>query len=232
MKLYVIRHAEPDYPNNTITAAGHLEAQALATHLQQIGGVDRIYSSPINRAMETMRYTADLLGVEPETEVWTRELGWNTTDEAGKPLAAWNIPGETVRARSPYPGHETWRERAPYQEYEEQFETLQRESDRFLQRLGYVREGGRYRIESSNRETVAVFCHLGFGLTWLAHLLELPYPLVWSSFFLAPSSVTTILFEERSELWAVPRCTELGSVSHLHQSRLPVSSMGLQANID
>ncbi|MDF2722078.1 MAG: phosphoglycerate kinase [Paenibacillus sp.] len=232
MKLYVIRHAEPDYPNNTITAAGHLEAQALAAHLQQIGGVDRIYSSPINRAMETMKYTAELLGIEPETEPWTRELGWNTTDEAGKSLAMWNIPGETVRASAPYPSHETWQELAPYREYASHFGALQRDSDQFLQRLGYVREGGRYRIAAPNRETIAVFCHLGFGMTWLAHLLELPLPLVWSSFFLAPSSVTTILFEERSESWAVPRCTGLGCVSHLHQTKLPVSSMGLLANLN
>lgn len=30
MRLYIIRHADPDYPNNTITPEGHLEAQALA----------------------------------------------------------------------------------------------------------------------------------------------------------------------------------------------------------
>lgn len=28
MRLYIIRHADPDYPNNTITPAGHLEAKA------------------------------------------------------------------------------------------------------------------------------------------------------------------------------------------------------------
>jgi broad specificity phosphatase PhoE len=101
-----------------------------------------------------------------------------------------------------------------------------------LERHGYVREDGCYRIQSPNRETIAVFCHLGFGLTWLSHLLELPFPLVWSAFWLPPSSVTTILFEERSEQWAIPRCTGLGSVSHLHKVGLPVSQMGLMANVD
>ena len=33
MKILLIRHAEPDYPNHTITAPGHLEAQALAERL-------------------------------------------------------------------------------------------------------------------------------------------------------------------------------------------------------
>ena len=30
MRLYIIRHADPDYPNRTITEKGHLEAQSLA----------------------------------------------------------------------------------------------------------------------------------------------------------------------------------------------------------
>jgi broad specificity phosphatase PhoE len=106
MKILLIRHAEPDYPNNTITAAGHLEAQALASYLQQIG-INRIYSSPINRAVLTMKYTADRLGIEPGIEQWTRELSWQASDEkGGGPIAAWNIPGETVRASDHYPDHD------------------------------------------------------------------------------------------------------------------------------
>lgn len=37
MRLYIIRHADPDYPNNTITPEGHLEAQALAKRLSSHG---------------------------------------------------------------------------------------------------------------------------------------------------------------------------------------------------
>ncbi|NHN34509.1 histidine phosphatase family protein [Paenibacillus agricola] len=229
MKIYLIRHAEPDYPNNTITAAGHLEAQALASLLQEIG-IDRIYCSPIERAVLTMQYTANLLGIEPVIEPWTRELNWQAPDDQGRPIAAWNIPGETVRASRPYPDHEIWPARAPYQNYVDHYETIKTNSDEFLQRHGYIREDGRYRIDKPNQESIAVFCHLGFGLTWLSHLLELPFPIVWSGFWLPPSSVTTILFEERSEQWATPRCIGLGCVAHLHKAKLPVSPMGLMAN--
>ncbi|GAA3406813.1 histidine phosphatase family protein [Paenibacillus hodogayensis] len=231
MKIYLIRHAEPDYPNRTITAAGHREAQALAEHLQLLG-VDRIYSSPVERAVHTMQYTAALLGVSPTIEPWTRELNWQTPDAGGQPMAAWNIPGETVRAALPFPGRDTWAQYAPYGDYARDYETICSASDAFLERLGYVREEGRYRIAAPSRDAVAVFCHLGFGLTWLSHLLELPFPLVWSAFWLAPSSVTTIVFEERSEQWVVPRCTGLGCVAHLHKAGLPVSTMGLLANHD
>lgn len=229
MKIYLIRHAEPDYPNQTITAAGHLEAQALAAYLQHTG-IDRIYCSPINRAVHTMQYTARLLGMEPSIEPWTRELNWQAPDDQGKPAAAWNIPGETVRASMPYPDHEKWPRLAPYQDYVSHYETIKTNSDEFMRRHGYIRENGRYRIDKPNREAIAVFCHLGFGLTWLSHLLELPFPLVWSGFWLPPSSVTTILFEERSPHWAVPRCLGLGQVAHLHSAGLSVSTAGLLAN--
>ncbi|WP_409346067.1 histidine phosphatase family protein [Paenibacillus sp. MBLB4367] len=229
MRILLIRHADPDYPNDTITAAGHLEAQALAQRLKK-EGIDRIYSSPVNRAVHTMQYTAELLGIDPVIEPWTRELSLNPVIFADSKIAAWNIPGETVRAVQPYPSHEIWPESDHYREYAQAYDQLKADSDDFLQRHGYVREEGRYRIASPNRETIAVFCHHGFGVTWLAHLLELPLPLVWSGFWLPPSSVTTILFEERSREWAVPRCIGLGSVAHLHEAGLNMSTAGLLGN--
>jgi probable phosphoglycerate mutase len=230
MKILIIRHAEPDYPNHTITAAGHAEAQALAAKLAR-ERIDRIYCSPVNRALHTMRYTAERLGLEPVIEPWTRELSWHAFDAQGEKMAAWNIPGEQARASLPTAGRGTWEEQTPYRDFAAQYEQLQADSDAFLRRHGYERVGGRYRILRPNRETIAVFCHLGFGLTWLSHLLELPFPLMWCGFWLPPSSVTTVLFEERSPEWAVPRCLGLGDVSHLHMAGLSVSTAGLLGNV-
>ena len=64
------------------------------------------------------------------------------------------------------------------------------------------------------------------------HLLEIPLPLMWAGFHLPPSSVTTVLFDERSEQWAVPRCTGVGDVSHLYAAGLPVQPAGIKANVD
>ncbi|MCA1595762.1 MAG: histidine phosphatase family protein, partial [Chloroflexi bacterium] len=61
MRLYIIRHADPDYPNNTITEDGHKEARALADRLAA-EKLDRIYCSPMGRAIDTARYTADRCG--------------------------------------------------------------------------------------------------------------------------------------------------------------------------
>lgn len=232
MRIYLIRHADPDYPNNTITPEGHLEAAALGRRMAKLG-LDRIYTSPLGRAIHTMQYTADALKMPHTIEDWTAELSdcGVELDTFGH-LAMWNVPGELIRAQAPYPTQDTWHElqclSRPF--LRERFEQLKGDSDAFLARHGYEREGGRYRITRPHREKIAVFCHGGFGLCWLAHLLEIPLPLMWSGFWLPPSSVTTILMDERSEHWAVPRCLGLGDVSHLHEAGLPIQPRGIIAN--
>lgn len=233
MRLYIIRHADPDYPNNTITAAGHLEAQALSRRLDG-EGLTRIYVSPLGRALHTMQYTADLIGLDHTVQDWVQEIGgFGIDDEVFGRIAAWNVPGEVVRRR-PLPNPDSWHERPPFDNpaFREIFEELKRNSDEFLSELGYSREGGTYRITAGNRERVAIFCHAGFGLTWLAHLLDLPLTMVWSGFFLAPSSVTTVLFDERSDSTATPRCLAVGDTSHLHAAGLPIQPSGIVANYD
>lgn len=234
MRLYIIRHADPDYPNNTITAAGHLEAQALAKHLTSYN-LTHLYSSPLGRTLHTAQYSVDLLKLPLQMEEWMRELsGWQIEQASWGTFAAWDYPGELIRANEPYPARENWHRTPPFDNphFQAHFERLKQSSDEFLARHGYAREGGRYRCVKPNRDKIAVFCHGGFGLAWLAHLLELPLPLVWSGFWLAPSSVTTVLFDERSPTWAVPRCIGLGDTSHLHLAGLKVRPRGILANFE
>ncbi|GAB0492741.1 hypothetical protein MMPV_004010 [Pyropia vietnamensis] len=102
------------------------------------------------------------------------------------------------------------------------WDSLVASSDAFLARHGYERVGGRYKVTARNSAVLAVVCHGGFGLTWLAHLLRLDPPVVWTSFWMAPSSVTTVLFDERSPGWATPRCIGLGDISHLEVAGLRI----------
>lgn len=233
MRLYIIRHADPDYPNNTITAAGHLEAQALADRMAR-QGLDRIYTSPVARARITAEYTARLMAMPLHVEDWTAELPWQMEYEDFGRISAWDLPGEVIRGGKKVPTHDNWHELPPIRKLElrEKFDTVKHNSDEFLERHGYQREGGCYRRVRPHRERIAVFCHGGFGIAWIAHLLEIPLTLVWADFWLPPSSVTTILFDERSEKYAVPRCIGLGDVSHLYAAGLPTQPRGIIANFD
>ncbi len=235
MRLYIIRHAEPDYAHNTITPKGHKEAKALARRLKG-EGLTHLYSSPLGRALHTAQYAAKATGLKVKVESWTRELsGLNLGDVAPwGPLMAWDLPGEIIRSGVEPLDSGRW-QRIPFfrpKKFQGIVSKVNRSSDAFLSRHGYRREGGRYRVLKENREKIAVFCHNGLGLTWLAHLLEIPLPLVWSGFWMAPSSVTTLLMDMRSESWAVPRCIGFCDVSHLRQAGLPVSTHGIKANFD
>ena len=233
MRLYIIRHADPDYANDTITPAGHLEAQAVGRRLAK-AGLTHLYCSPLGRAKHTCHYTQQVTGLIPVTLDWTAELHCPVVVEPWGRLAVWDTPGEIIRESIPLPTRENWYEMPVFAEelYRESFEKVQRGSDALLAAHGYVREGGRYRIGTPSRDQVAVFCHGGLGLWWLAHLLEIPLPLVWSSFWLPPSSVTTILMDERSTTWAVPRAIGVGDLGHLYAEKLPVSRAGCKANFD
>jgi probable phosphoglycerate mutase len=235
MKLLIVRHADPDYPNNTITSAGHQEAQALAKRMVLLG-LDRIYSSPLGRALDTMRYSADALGLEPVILPWTAELNWPPLEqsELGK-SAIWDTHGHTIHQPGNHYTRHNWHKIPPFDstpDYQEGFKKVQTDSDAFIGTLGYQRESDHYRVLQANREKIAVFCHGGFGLTWLAHLLNIPLPLVWGGFFLPPSSVTTILFDERSKEYATPRCLGVGDISHLYAEKLPMQPAGIKCNQD
>jgi probable phosphoglycerate mutase len=232
MRLYVIRHADPAYPDDRLSERGRREAAALAERLAA-QGLDRLYTSPMTRARETAAPVAAACRLPAEELDWVREVeDWWLDEGPMDEWPAWNLDGAEIR-RLALEGR-NWLGLRPFDKpvLAEGFERLERESDRFLAGHGYVRDGHRYRVAAGHRERIAVVCHAGFALSWLGHLLHIPVPLVWAGFFLAPSSVTTVLLEERSADWAVPRCLAVGDTSHLLPAGLAPGSCGLIANRD
>ncbi|MDX2110858.1 MAG: histidine phosphatase family protein [Verrucomicrobiota bacterium] len=229
MRLHIIRHGDPDYSIDSLTAKGHTEAKALAGFLSR-EKVNRLFSSPLGRARHTALYTAEALGLPIEIEDWTREI--NELKVPAQGLMAWDMPGSGIRAAAEGNSAVDWATHPDFSDipYAEVQEKLAEASDAFLTRLGYQREGSIYRVMQRHEETIALFCHGGFGLTWLAHLLAIPAPLVWSGFFLHPSSITTILWDERSPGVAVPRCLWVGALPHLAVAGIEPSPSGIKAN--
>jgi broad specificity phosphatase PhoE len=211
MRLYLIRHAEPAYPKDALTARGHRQARALARRLEPMT-IGRVYSSPMNRALETAAYTAKRLGLEVEIEPWTREIeDWWIPDEAVGERPVWQVDATVLRGL----GREDWSSSLPLDapHLGRGFEQLCADADAFLARHGCRRNGAAYRLEGTpTNQGIAVFCHAGLALTWLAHLLAIPPPLLWAGFSLPPASVTTIHFEELAGGGAAARCLGLGDV--------------------
>jgi probable phosphoglycerate mutase len=229
MRLYIIRHADPDYPRKTITEAGRREAAALAERLAG-EGLDRLFSSPLGRAVHTAEYTAKRVGLPIDQREWLKELGGlRMADGPHAGLMIWDAPGATLRdGRRVGDLHPE----IAVADFQAEIDRVRRDSDAFLAELGFVREGHLYRATGGGPRRVAVFCHGGLGLTWLAHLLDIPVTTMWAGFWLPPSSVTTVLFDERTPGTAAPRCLGVGDTSHLHAAGLPIQPSGIKANFD
>ena len=73
MLLYIVRHGDPDYSTDTLTERGILQAEAVGKRLFD-SHIDRIFSSPMGRARMTAEPACRLLGLQYETEEWTREI--------------------------------------------------------------------------------------------------------------------------------------------------------------
>ena len=85
-----------------------------------------------------------------------------------------------------------------------------------LKEHGYTRDGGLYRTEKGNTDTIALFCHFGLEMLLISRLLNIsPIPL-WHHFTALTSSVTTIYTEERRRGVAVFRCASFGDTGHLY----------------
>lgn len=232
MRLYIIRHADPDYELDTITSRGEAEAKALAIRMHK-EGIDKLFTSPMGRAVDTMSYTAKVLKKEGKVLNWAREHSdFGAPLEEGKYIFAVNLNGDIIRDDFSYLNHDTWHEMPALANpnIKKTYDEVVEGSDKFLASLGYVREEGKYRCIKPNEDKVAVFCHGGLGLTWLSHLLGIPAPLMWSGFWLSPTSVSTVLFDQRNDTWAVPRCLYLGDTSHIYESGMQVLPRGIVTN--
>ena len=229
MKIFLIRHGDPDYKNDTLTEKGHREAAALVAYLRD-QGITSIYSSPLGRARDTARYTAEALGLEVVEQAWMAELDLRTQSDNKE--CVWDVPGHSIRNRDYLADTRNLGNipDLPVRRIEETLGEIRSCSDEFLRSLGYHRKDGCYEVAGSSDRQIAVFAHGGFGLAWLSVLLEIPAPLMWSGFFLHTSSVTQILFDERSNAMATPRCIMLSALPHLFAASQEPSRAGVRAN--
>ncbi|MEG2207050.1 MAG: histidine phosphatase family protein [Clostridia bacterium] len=233
MRLYIIRHGDPDYANDSLTERGEQEAQALAAYLPELG-LTHLYCSPLGRAQRTCAPCAERLRLPVCTLPWVRELTGIYYDiPVLGHVAPFTVPGEEMFRLSPTPKYEGWQQQLYFDD--PRFAALVREmeegSDALLASHGYAREGALYRVNEPNEHRVAVFCHQGIGTTWLAHLLHLPYQAAWAGLWQACTSITSISMECRSDAWAVPRMIGMSETPHITLAGLPHNECGLARNI-
>ena len=98
--------------------------------------------------------------------------------------------------------------------------------DEVLAEYGYIRNKGIYTTKQGNEKTIVFFCHLGVQFVILSHLFGISAPAMWQNFFVAPTSVTEVVTEERINGEVCFRCKRLGDISHLYIAGIEPSNSG------
>ena len=220
MKLYIIRHADPDYYNDTITEFGWQEAYALADWLKDLK-IDKIYSSPKGRAIATAKPTCELKGMEAEILPWIEE---SFDYLYSSDLTKGSDCSYSFSVEKGIYDFKDFKNNGRM----DRINNLIRCSDEFIASLGYVREGAVYHVERDNDDCIAVFCHGGAGSAWIGHLIGLAPGLSFVPLLLGTTSITTVEFE--SEDWKKkeyirPGIRRLGEIPHIYKAGLRVNNV-------
>ena len=225
MLLYIIRHGDPNYKNDCLTARGRLQAEAVGKRMVD-AGVNRIFTSPYGRARETADPACRMLGIPYTVEEWAHEI----EDER---LTRYTF--DRPRSITLLPPHRFRENGGINLTYESAYESpclsdtgMKQATDyivengrEFLTRLGYrEEENGVYRILCPNEDRVALFCHSCMARAWISHLLHIPLHMMWASFEYTHTGVTVLKFENYANGITAPRCLCYSDISHLYAEGL------------
>lgn len=219
MKIVIVRHGDPDYSIDSLTKTGWKEAHLVAERIGKMEVKD-FYVSPLGRARDTARITLEKIGRTATTCQWMREF-WPHIDrpDYGKdcPICWDFLPADWTKEKQYY-DIDTWAETEVMKKghVREAYEEVCTGLDELLAQYGYVRENHYYRVKEANHDTIVLFCHFGIECVMLSHLLHVSPMILWHGFCAAPTSVTTVITEERQEGIAFFRVNGFGDVSHLY----------------
>lgn len=218
MKLLIIRHADPDYTIDSLTPTGWNEARLLSDRLSRLD-VKAFYVSPLGRAKDTASLTLKKMNREAAECEWLREFPSRIfrPDQETETIAWDWLPADWTNEPRHY-DKDAWHttEIMTAGQVAEEYQRVTREFDKLLSLHGYDREGGYYRAVRANHDTIILFCHFGLECVLLSHLLGVSPMVLWHGTCAAPSSVTTLVTEERRDGIACFRMSSFGDVSHLY----------------
>ncbi len=217
MKLYIMRHGDPDYASDTLTERGKREAELLAQRVEKMN-ISAFYVSPLGRARETAEATLRRIGAKGETLDWLREFSPVYRDpDKGRESVVWDWLPARWTAEEAYYDREAWQHTPIMEEagVPAEYAGVCAGLDALLEKHGYRREGNLYRADRPNRDSIALYCHFGVECVMLAHLLGMSPMTLWHGTCALTTSVTTLVTEERRQGYAYFRMNGFGDVSHL-----------------
>ncbi len=180
MRLIFVRHGAPDYVHDCLTDIGKEQAEAASVRLAREPAA-QIFSSPFGRALETAKPTAEKLGLPIRILDFMHEVDWKPlsgadgTENDHFRYHPWLVSRKMMRegtdlSRIDYNTLECWTNSTLKANYER----ICKESDEWLESLGYRRKGFGYECIRENDDTILLFAHHGSGTCLFSHLMNIP----------------------------------------------------------
>lgn len=224
MKILIVRHGDPDYSIDSLTEKGWKEAEYLSERLTKMN-IKKFYVSPLGRAQDTASFTLKKLNRTAEVCEWLREfdapIDRPDFKEGKKNTWDW-LPQDWMKEECFFDAEE-WHTQEIMQagNVKKEYDWVIRNLDAVLENHGYKREGKCYRAVKANNDTICFVCHFGLESVLLSHLMNVSPMITWHHTCAAPTSVTTLVTEERREGIAVFRMSAFGDISHLYANDEP-----------
>ncbi|MBP5159463.1 MAG: histidine phosphatase family protein, partial [Lachnospiraceae bacterium] len=176
--------------------------------------ISQIYTSPLGRSVETAGCVSKALGLPVQTLDFMEEIYWAMGDSPlyknGHP---WMIADE-MAAHGINLNRPDWRETEDFKTNRvlECVDRIESDIDKWLESLGYKREGFYYRHTEEEKEhrTIALFSHGGSSSVAIGHIINLPFPYVCGLFHTDYTGITILRFEKKKGLAGLP-CLELAN---------------------
>lgn len=218
MNLYIVRHAEPDYENDSLTEKGWREAKLLAPRLSKLQSA-HYYVSPLGRAKDTASFTLAEAHAQAEECDWLREfnVGYEMAKLDGCRRIAWDMLPRVWADDPLYFDAARWFTAPAYKEsgIEAAYRRVTQGLDALFAKHGYERAGRIYRAVRPNCDNLILFCHYGVECVLLSHLMDCSPVVLWQHAVALPSSVSVLSTEEREKGTAVFRMSRFADLSHL-----------------
>ena len=223
MRIVFVRHGEPDYERDCLTAKGVVQARAAAERLRE-EGIEEIFASPLGRAAETAAAASEALGLPVKTLDYMRELHWGSID--GTPIPADGHPWD-LADRMATEGWDltdpAWREHPYFRNnlVVGEADHVAERTDDWLRTLGYERAGAYYRCvrPDDRQKTVALFSHGGSSAAAMGRILNLTFPYACGLFHLEFTGITVIRLDRTPGSSTLP-CLELANDGrHIRDAR-------------
>ncbi len=219
MRLIFVRHGDPNYELDCLTELGHKQAKITAQRL--LGeGIEKVFSSPMGRARQTAQPFLEASGIKDMQILdFMKEIRYGLEDDLyNQDRSPWvgvdRMANDGVDLQNP-----DWRNYPLFVDNTAtvDIDLVQAGADKWLETLGYKREGLYYKnIRQDDAQfTVALFSHGGSSTAFLSRIFNIPFPLLCGALHIPHAGITIIRFDRTPGKVSLPVIELMNDGNHL-----------------